>query len=716
MIVTRLTANSKYGFAGDQVNENVISFEKMGDSIFISALLAQRSISPPGNQSVFTLVSRKALAIENNIKDIPCRNIINVTGYLQSDDDFWFFLKQPEMLGTYLPDQSSVSDIKCYDDHVEISSVKIFQNGKGERNKISLNTSFMLLPETPMRIRYADKRLNYFLKRLLANGSGKEDNVITRWRLQPRISDLQKYKERKLVEPEKPIVFYIDPATPPQWVPYFIEGVNIWQKAFEKAGFKNAISAKKAPTLLEDSEWSLYSAKYSAILFQDNDEPNSSYSTVIDPRTGEILECHVRMFRGIFKWLRELYFIQASPSDLQARKMIFKNDLLGRLVKMVVTHEVGHALGLDHNMIASNAVPVEKLRDRHWLMKNGITPSIMDYARFNYVAQPGDAIDFDRGLINNIGVYDEWAIEWGYRIIDGIPAFEKGRLKNWIAAKTNDKKYRTSISYDDPRTQSESLGDDAVLASEYGLRNLQFVLSHLKEWAKGSGKDELKEIYEKMLGQFRVYMEHVSSNIGGLYETSSFDEKMIYKPVPIGVQLKAVSFFDKQIFTTPEWLLDKEIITLIGINSEDIIKQQQENVITVILNQGKLRNLLYSPGEKKAKFFNLDRFFTHMRKSIFSELHDKLPLSIYRKNLQLLYIEALLRIVNNNVAEIVLSAGSAINEEQRSNIRIQIRRELKHLQKDLQAALVKPKKETATIKHYQIILQKILNNSDATCK
>src|SRR4030095_12061384 len=354
-----------------------------------------------------------------------------------------------------------------------------------------LNSSIVLLPKNPMRPRYYDDRVAYFTTEFTdfdADPQGVKDiSIITRWRLEPKDEDMEKFRRGELVEPKKPIIYYIDPTTPEKWVPYLIQGVNDWQKAFEKAGFKNAIMAKRAPTKAEDSTWSLEDARNSAMVYKPSDIPNATGPHVHDPRSGEIIESHINWYHNVMRLLRNWYMIQASPSDSRSHKMVFDDELMGQLIRFVSSHEVGHTLGLPHNFGSSSGVPVENLRNKAWVEANGHTPSIMDYARFNYVAQPEDNIG-PAGIYPRIGEYDKWAIEWGYRLIPeaATPEAEIPILDKWIEAKANDKRYYYGRQGqpDDPRDQSEAIGDNAMKASAYGIKNLQRIVPNLIDWTK----------------------------------------------------------------------------------------------------------------------------------------------------------------------------------------------------------------------------------------
>jgi hypothetical protein len=511
----------------------------------------------------------------------------------------------------------------------------------------------VLLPKEPMRPRYYDDRVAYFTTGYTdfdADPQGVKDvSMITRWRLEVKEEDIEKFKRGELVEPKKPIIFYIDPATPEKWVPYLIQGVNDWQVAFEKAGFKNAIMARRAPTPEEDSTWSLEDARFSAIVYKPSDIPNASGPHVHDPRSGEILESHINWYHNVMRLLRNWYLIQASPSDPKARTAKFDDELMGQLIRFVSSHEVGHTLGLPHNMGASSATPVEKLRDKAWVEANGHTASIMDYARFNYVAQPGDNIG-PAGLFPRIGDYDLWAIEWGYRpILDKNEEEEKAVLNEWVKKRYNNPRYRFLFQDGiDPRAQTESLGDNAMKASEYGIKNLKWILPQLPKWVNEEGEDykNLNELYNEVIGQFSRYMGHVVTYVGGIYtdRRTTDQEGNVYTIVPKSLQKEAVAFVQKHLFTTPTWLLDKNILNKIASPTSDRISSLQDSWLGSLLQPSRLQRLI-SSANRDANAYRIEELMDDLRTGIWSELASRKPIDNYRRNLQKAFVERLADII-----------------------------------------------------------------------
>jgi hypothetical protein len=476
---------------------------------------------------------------------------------------------------------------------------------------------------------------------------------IVRWRLEAKDEDMDKWKRGELVEPKKPIVYYIDPATPKKWRPYLIQGINDWQKAFEKAGFKNAIIGKEIDG--KDSSINLEDARYSVVRYLPSDVENAYGPNVHDPRSGEIIESHIGWYHNVMKLLHDWYMIQAGAIDPKARKMEFDDELMGQLIRFVSSHEVGHTLGLRHNMGSSSRTPVEKLRDKAWVEANGHTASIMDYARFNYVAQPEDNIS-QKGLFPRIGDYDKWAIQWGYKSTFAKDETEDKKIVNkWIvdSLKANPRLwFGTESNPFDPRSQTEDLGDNSMKATEYGLKNMKRLISNLPEWTKEEADkyENLNSMYTQAIGQYNRYMFHVLKNVGGIYETPKSIEQAgedVYEPTPKAIQQEAVTFLNKQLFETPEWLLDNRILNKISNPvASELVGNVQSNVLNSLLSVARLTRMNTSSNRfGTAKTYAMDDMMDDVKKGIWSELTTHKPIDGYRRNLQKAYVEALIAII-----------------------------------------------------------------------
>lgn len=656
------------GYAGDQIGNTIIRFEKgPGHKLFLRRITYEDQAGDT-TDAMYNAVVRSNLqplvaafgigAYSPNNKG----SVIDVTSYINGDNDIFFFnsaTRKSMRVGNLQSNMCYIKDINAYPLNVEIRTIKTYtQSNSKETFTMELNTSIVLLPEKPMRKRFADRRVGYFSERYTdydANPQGiKVVNFIKRWRLEPKPEDVERYKKGELVEPQKPIVYYIDPATPKKWVPYLVKGIEDWQEAFEKAGFKNAIQAKTAP-IKEESIWSLEDARHSAIVYKPSSFANAAGPIITDPRSGEILESHINWYHNLMSILRNWYLIQCGPTDPCAQQMQFDDALMGELIRSVAAHEVGHTLGLTHNFGASSTVPVENLRDREWLEIHGHTPSIMDYARFNYVAQPEDSVG-ERGLISRIGAYDLWAIEWGYRWYPELKSAEAEIpvLNQWIMEKMEDKAlwFGSEFSSDDPRTQTEDLGNNAMKAGEYGIKNLKRVLANLMEWTyqQNEGYKNLKDLYRGVTNQFDYYLGHVLANIGGIYETPKIASQPgpVYQMVPLELQHDAMDFIKRNVFTTPAWLLDTMILARVGESPTQTIAKSQDMVLQYLLSTNTVSKLAVNEAMYGDKAYRLIDYFNDIDEAMWTELKDQQPIDLYRRNFQRSYIEQLIGLSNKS--------------------------------------------------------------------
>jgi hypothetical protein len=669
------------GYAGDQIGENVIRFEKgPNNKIFLKNI--SYNVNPDSTKPMYQAVLNsniQPIAMAFDIKafvpdSLGGGSIIEITDNITPDNEIFGFAvnaKTQFQAGSFQADKSYIVSVKPYPINIEIKTVKTFSKSAGSfpipggpgappssgTVTLEMNSSMVLLPEKPMRPRYEDARVGYFGTSYTdfdANPQGvKEINLIARWRLEPKPEDMEKYKRGELVEPVKPIIFYIDPTTPEKWVPYLISGVNDWQVAFEKAGFKNAIFGKRAPTKQQDSTWSMEDARNSGIIYKPSPVENAYGPSTVDPRSGEIVESHIGWFHNVMKLLRDWYMIQAGAIDKRSNKMVFDDELMGQLIRFVSSHEVGHTLGLPHNFGSSSGVPVENLRNKAWVEANGHTPSIMDYARFNYVAQPEDNIG-PAGIYPRIGEYDKWSIEWGYKLIpeaktaeDEVPVLDK-----WIEAKAGDKRYYYGRQGqpDDPRDQSECIGDNAMIASSYGIKNLKKILPNLINWTKtpNEGYDDLTEVYNQLTGQFRRYIGHVCYNFGGIYETIKKNSQSgaVYEFVSKATQKEAMDFINTQVFTTPTWLMNKDLAEKTNANFSVIILGLQESALNRMLSTNTMGKMLSAEVANGSSAYTINDLLTDLKQSVFTELTIKKPIDNFRRNLQKSYVERLNALIN----------------------------------------------------------------------
>jgi hypothetical protein len=671
LVVTRIAQGAAgvrpgyTGYAGDQIGSRIIRFEKgPGHKIFLRRITYEEQAGDSSN-AMYSAVVRSnlqplvaAFGIGAYAPSGKAR-VFEVTDYVNGDNDILFFNSQARNamnVGSMLRNMCYIKDISAYPKNIEIRTVKTYHENRSDKTfTLELNTSIVLLPGVPMRKRYADRRVGYFSEEYTdynANPQGvKAVSYIKRWRLEPKPEDVERYKAGELVEPAKPIIYYIDPATPRKWIPYLKQGVEDWQVAFEKAGFKNAILAREAPSPEEVPGWSLEDSRHSAIVYKPSSFANAAGPVVTDPRSGEILESHINWYHNLMSILRDWYMIQCGPNDARAQKIQFDDKLMGQLIRSVASHEVGHTLGLTHNYGASSTVPVEMLRNKEWVEANGHTPSIMDYARFNYVAQPEDSIS-EKGLISRIGAYDMWAIEWGYRWYPELSSAddEKPILNQWIVEKMQDKAlwFGSEFTSDDPRTQTEDLGDNAMKAGEYGIKNLQRVVANLMQWTyePNEGYSHLSQLYNGVTEQFQYYVGHVLNNIGGIYETPKTAEQHgpIYQMVPVAKQKEAMAFLAKHVFTTPQWILDTAILARVGESPTQTVAEFQTLALNHLLNPTTLSKMAVNEAMYGDKAYQLYTYFNDVDFPMWTELKAGTPIDIYRRNLQRAYVDKLIEL------------------------------------------------------------------------
>jgi hypothetical protein len=697
LAVTRFTkvAGGARKYGGEEVNEQSLQFEKgPNQRIFMRVVtLISRADS---TQTIAKAVKNSYLdpiVASFDIKALgkdSSSSVIDVTEFFKGDNQAVSLTPSAKRMFSLMglaSDRSYIESIKSYPINMEVRTVKTYNasaptpgspmGGGGSASipaamnagavTLELNTSIRLLPKVPMNTRFFDSRVGYFADNFVqfSDDQHKVDNKVfaVRYRLEPKPADLEKYTRGELVEPIKPIIYYIDPATPKKWVPFLIAGVNDWNKAFEQAGWKNAIQGKEWPN---DSTMSLEDARFSVIRYFASDIENAYGPQVHDPRSGEILESHIGWYHNVMNLVHDWYMIQTAAVDPAARKIKFDDELMGNLIRFVSSHEVGHTLGLRHNMGSSSKTPVDSLRSKNWVEANGHSASIMDYARFNYVAQPEDNIN-QSGLFPRIGDYDKWAIKWGYTYTGVGDEADKKINNKWIidALSKSDRVWFGGEGFNaDPRAQSEDLSDNAVKASEYGIKNLQVIIKNLPEWTKEEGDryENLNDMYGQLVSQFNRYMGHVAKNIGGVNETFKSIEEPgdVYTPTPVAMQKSAMNFLQTQLFTTPKWILDNTILNKISSPiANERLQSIQTNVLKSLLEKGRLYRLITSTTRYGNATYSLHDMMEDTRKGIFAELTSKKATDVYRRNLQKAYVAQLEDIIHPDAGANAAAAAAA---------------------------------------------------------
>ncbi|MVT10345.1 zinc-dependent metalloprotease [Chitinophaga tropicalis] len=653
-------AEKRFGYAGDAVFERIVRFVKEGDRLnLVQPLFMNANDSatwyyrPAGNVLLPVLLSFPVKA--RGAHSV----LIDFTEILTGDGDLFALkgAKEDLGLGSLEADKSSILSIRCFPGNMNFRSLRTYgpgpasaTNSEGPKKTTPLSTawevgaSWILLPVTPMPQRFADERVGYFTKGIKDLDHFPTNprivQLATRWDLRPRPEDIQRYQAGELVEPEKPIVFYIDHNTPAYLVSYFMEGVNAWQKAFEKAGFKNAICAKPEPSPEEDSSYSPEDVRYSYISYKASPIPNAYGPQVCDPRSGQIISSRVAVFHNIMDLVQRWYFAMCAATDTAARRYPLSREVMGRLVCNVITHEIGHTLGLRHNFAGSSSYDTDSIRNAAFVEKNGFGASVMDYMRFNYVAQPEDHMPAAL-LTPGIGVYDLFAIEWGYRYFPQFnsPKSAADSLEHWVTAKRKDVRLHFGKETDhyDPRCQSEDVGNDPVKAGRLGMRNLRLTMKHFEEWAKTSEIDPVhyRQQYRSLLGRYHNYITHALRNIGGRYNNADArpEEGLpAYLPVSHEKQMETMVFLKEYLLTYPGWLFEPSIMEKAAFEFDrDGAEPFSNSLSRLLMMYDQLAANELVTGNNA---FTTNDLFNQLYDAIFGKLQNGQPVSEFDRVLQ----------------------------------------------------------------------------------
>jgi hypothetical protein len=723
------------GFGGQAAGNRVVKWERRGDRILLRAVSYEVTADPATEIArAVEAANYNPIVMAFNIEALGADDaaVIEVTRLFTTD--------VPEFSGrtrvgarAFDASRSFVEQAISFPTNIEVRATHTYNHppqdaapggrggpapaGRGGAalrlgsHSVLMHFSMVLLPETPMQPRLFDERVGYFSTRTIDYGIDEhrapERRYITRWRLEKKDSNAA------ISEPVKPIVYYIDPATPKKWVPYIKQGVEDWLPAFEAAGFRNAVIARDAPTPEEDPDWHPEDARYSVIRWLPSTVQNASGPHVHDPRSGEILETDIQFHHNVMNLGRNWYFVQVAHLDPRAQQLPFPDELMGELIRYVAAHEVGHTLGFQHNMKASSMYTLQQVRDPEWVRENGHVATLMDYSRFNYVAQPEDGIAV-RDLIPKIGPYDKWATMWGYKPIPGAnsPEAEKKALDEW--ARQQDKtpwlRFSTAGSTGtDPGELTEAVGDaDAVEATRLGMKNLERIAGFLLNATTtepGAPYSDLSELYVRMLAQWSLEMNHVAAIVGGYNSQQKHigQQGVRFELIPRTRQEGAVKFLADNAFHAPKWALNPEVLRRIEpVGVIGRVEQNQARVLNSLLSTARVQRLVEQTAiDGTAAYDPLD-FLADVRRGVWSEIYGPTtaPIDPYRRNLQRAHVETL---------------GNRVNgaQAQADDTRAFFRGELRTLDEDLRAAAAR-QADRATLLHIEDVRMQIARALDPT--
>ncbi|MDT8369490.1 MAG: zinc-dependent metalloprotease [Longimicrobiales bacterium] len=732
--VTRLAAVPP-GFpgftpAGVSVSEQVMRFERRGERLLLRLISTSEYADPSEPIAGSVLVNNfpaivEAFEIKATAPDsLGAGLLIDVTDFFNEDtraiSALPGALRSEYDVRSLDSDRSFVDRVSSFPENIEVRQTQTFNalkpptNAQAQSFTVQASQSIVLLPEEPMRPRYADPRVGYFTVSRINYGldeqKAAEQTFIRRWRLEP--SDPAAYARGERVEPVEPITYYIDPATPPKWRPWVKQGVEDWNAAFEAAGFRNAIRALDPPSPEEDPEWDPEDVRFSTVRWAASETRNAQGPSTSDPRTGEIIESDIVWYHNHMRSYRNRLMIETGAANPMARTLDIPEELMGEAMRQVIAHEIGHALGLPHNMVSSSAYPTESLRDPAFARLNGVAPSVMDYARQNYIAQPGDGLA-PTAWIRQIGVYDHYAIEWGYRrYLNATPEEERETLNRMIRDHAHDRRFKYlpqgGLGSLDPRAQTEDMGDDPVRSSTYGIENLKVAATNLVNWTSRSGEDfsDLDELYGELLGQWNRYVNHVASIIGGVWvDLKSAEEPgVVFQGVPLAEQARALDFLTEQVFTTPIWLQEREILDRIGpVGEVGSLSGRQARILASLMSGNRLVRMADIEILQPENAWPLSRYIPALRDAVFGDLESIVAADAYRRALHRQWVSGAGELIVSNEGESPFDAGSDVAS---SDIRPLIRAELTELRAELQRAIRRVNHD-ATRLHFNDLLVRI---------
>jgi hypothetical protein len=722
-------------YAGEEISNRIVVWERMGNKVFlriVSYAMRADSTQPVARAVRLSNIAPIIMSFDVASWHTPDSAAVIEATKLFTTDVAELNLRQLGMrIRRMDPARSVVDRARSFPRNVEVSALQTFEvdsvpgpagappNRSLNSLTMLMNYSMVLLPERPMMARLCDDRVGYFN---LSFENYDDDRVsgarrcfIKRFRLEP------KDPNAAVSDPIQPIVWYIDPATPAKWVPWLIKGVEMWEPVFRAAGFSNAITAKVGST--DDPNFDLDDARNSTIRWLPSTIENAYGPSVSDPRSGEIMNANIGFYHNITTLVEAWYWTQAGAADPRARTLPFPDSLMGLMVAYVATHEVGHSLGLRHNMVASTYFPVDSLRSKSFTCgMKGTSPSIMDYARYNYVAQPGDSAC----LMQGVGPYDYFAIDWGYRRIPTAPSPDAERpLLDSLARLQDAQPWDRWIGDGDPvdpRIITEALGDDAVKASGYGVRNIKRLVGMLIPATTGDrldNYDRLDDMYTELISQWAREMNHVAVVVGGVYQFTKYAGQTgrVYQPVPRAKQAEAVQFLNDNVFTTPSFFFDPEILRRIEPTGfVERVRQRQTAVLNLLFQDARLSRLAEQSATQPGSYTIAD-MFGDVRRGVFSEFGGgAVRVDEYRRNVQRAFVDQMERLISTPLVTppppgFTPFPGFNFPPPRPADARAQARLELVDLQATLRAALPRAADRTtrAHVVDLQARIDQILN-------